>query len=178
MVVQSADHPNCRDFINGWDTPTLQAGINECLVGNSDGVVEECAAFDASNNDNFATLCTERSPVFPCEQVHGVIPFLPGCSTSNSTEITTCPGGPAPCAADYNTYSTRVFPGNSQFTSLGCYTDNGSNRTLTGPYFLANQSLTVEGCLDFCKGYEYAGVEYAQEVCPCLPSSVDHPLLT
>lgn len=115
--------------------------------------------------------------MFPCEPVHGLIPSLPGCSTSYSTGITSCPGGPAACAANYNTYGTQMYAGNSQFTSMGCYTDQGGSRTLTGKSFGQNQSLTVEGCLQYCQGYQYAGVEYGQEVCP-LVLLVDEFLLT
>jgi len=51
------------------------------LAYNDPRVVEECPAFQASDNTNFANFCPETSPVFPCEPVHGVIAELPGCIT-------------------------------------------------------------------------------------------------
>lgn len=51
------------DFINGWDIPTLTAAIDECLIGNEYGVIEDCSVFDASNTESYEKLCPERSPI-------------------------------------------------------------------------------------------------------------------
>ena len=51
------------------------------------------------------------------------------------------------------------------FTYSGCYTDSTSARVLTAKQ-LYDSSMTVEKCTAFCKGYTYAGTEYASQ-CYC-----------
>jgi hypothetical protein len=70
------------DFQNGWHTPTLAAAINNCLIGNIDGVVEHCSVFTQTNIPNFAQVCPERAPIYPCEKVKGTLDSLPGCITA------------------------------------------------------------------------------------------------
>ncbi|KAL4222352.1 Cell wall integrity and stress response component 2 [Mactra antiquata] len=71
---------------------------------------------------------------------------------------------------DYVCYCTNGWGGNNcetNFGTLGCYTDNASNRKLTNmaPY---TQSRTIEQCIAYCKtnGYLFAGLEYGNE-CYC-----------
>jgi len=49
---------------------------------------------------------------------------------------------------------------------LGCGTD-GDTRTLSDKMTLytagLGEKMTVDFCLDYCKGYTYAGLEYASE---------------
>lgn len=87
-----------------------------------------------------------------------------------------------PCAGDgnqkcgaagrINVYTSGVNPGPppappavlatyGNWTTLGCYSDNGAGRTLTAiPAFTG--PLTVEKCADACAvgKYRYSGVEY------------------
>ncbi|RDW68089.1 hypothetical protein BP6252_09485 [Coleophoma cylindrospora] len=168
------------DFLNGWDTPTLQSAIKTCLAGTGsgsntpgDGAVEHCPAFQATNNDDTTSLCPERSPVYPCEKVHGTIgTSLPGCITptgagpDSSSALTTCPGGNAvACSASYDTHGPATFPGNDQYQLLGCYTEATGRRALSDKSY-SNKTNTVEQCLAFCAGSLYAGVEWGQE-CYC-----------
>lgn len=161
------------DFINGWDIPTLEAAISECLIGNADGVVDECPAFDASNNDDYSALCPERQPVFPCEPVHGTIAKLPGCinGTGYGAAVTaadvTCPGGNAiDCGATYAAVSAQPYSGGSNYSLLGCYTEATNSRALTTKSYVNTTGMTAEACISFCGGSQYVGVEYAQE-CYC-----------
>jgi len=132
---------------------------------NPTGVVESCSSFDNSNSPDSAARCTERSPVYPCEQVRGVLPSLPGCTTNGST--ITCSASIKPtCPAVYSTLGLSASPGNDQYSHIGCYTEAASGRALTGARYDANTSMTVDSCLDFCAGSTYAGVEYGQE-CYC-----------
>jgi len=52
----------------------------------------------------------------------------------------------------------RVFTGE-------CVVDNGS-RVLNSDWQMGNSEQSVENCLNFCKGYKYAGVQYASQ-CFC-----------
>lgn len=151
------------DFMNGWDNAVLIDAISNCLVNNTSGVVESCSSFTASNNANTARACTERSPVYPCEKVHGTLTTLPGCSPSGTGMR--CPGGVAPsCPAEYNTFGLQTFPGNDQFSSIGCYTEATTGRALSTKSYSDANNMTVGACLAFCSGFKYAGVEYGQEV--------------
>lgn len=160
------------DFLNGWDIPTLTRAIDECLIGNTNGVVENCAAFDASNNPNSASDCPQRSPIFPCEPVDGVISKLPGCITPSGygAVVTSadmqCPGGnQAACNA---TASSPPLPwtGDLTYSPLGCYTEASSGRALTALSYSSATNMTATTCKAFCYGYKYFGVEYGQE-CYC-----------
>lgn len=149
--------------MNGWDSSVLADAIANCLVNNTSGAVESCSSFSITNSQTAANACTERSPVYPCEKVHGILTSLPGCTTSGT--IATCPGGIQPsCAADFAPIGLVVSSGNSQYSSIGCYTEATTGRALSAKSYSDSTGMTVDGCLAFCSGYKYAGVEYGQEV--------------
>jgi hypothetical protein len=50
-----------------------------------------------------------------------------------------------------------------EYTNTGCWIKHLNLRTLLGPAS-ASVNMTVEICASFCTGYQYFGVEYAQEV--------------
>ncbi|KAF2475461.1 heme peroxidase [Lindgomyces ingoldianus] len=66
-----------------------------------------------------------------------------------STTITTPPANPVVAGYNYT----------------GCHTDSVNNRVLNG-VFLFDASMTVEMCVEFCKGTKYFGTEYGGE-CYC-----------
>ncbi|OIW32843.1 WSC-domain-containing protein, partial [Coniochaeta ligniaria NRRL 30616] len=160
------------DFINGWDIPTLTQAIDQCLIKNVNGVVEDCPAFNASNNPNSPQICPERSPIFPCEPVKGRISKLPGCITPvgygqvvTSADIT-CPGGNVAACNATTANPPLPWTGDATYTSLGCYTEATSGRALTGNSTSNSTNMTASVCKAFCYGYKYFGVEYGQE-CYC-----------
>ncbi|KAL8710992.1 MAG: hypothetical protein Q9220_004591 [cf. Caloplaca sp. 1 TL-2023] len=85
------------DFLNGWKTNVLTAGIQQCAFTNNGGV-DDCAPFKPSINPKFSDICPER-PSLLNEPVHGTIAKLPGCITitSGPQDATTadmnCPDG-------------------------------------------------------------------------------------
>lgn len=160
------------DFINGWDTATLTQAIDQCLIKNENGVVEDCPVFAASNNPNSPQICPERSPIFPCEQVKGTLDKLPGCITPSSyghvvtsAEIT-CPGGNSAACTAVKTSQPVPWAGDATYAPLGCYTEGSNSRALTGDSYNSATNMTAQSCKAFCYGYKYFGVEYAQE-CYC-----------
>ena len=54
------------------------------------------------------------------------------------------------------------------------YSDNPASRTLAAATFTDTQAMSVEACITFCNqgGFIFAGVEFAQECCTCLYSSM------
>ena len=64
------------DFLNGWDTNVLSAGVKQCANTDS-GAVEDCQPFAASLVKDFAQECPELAPIIN-EPVHGLINQLPG----------------------------------------------------------------------------------------------------
>lgn len=150
--------------MNGWDDAVLTDAISKCLVNNTSGVVDSCSSLSASNSPAQAQACSERSPVYPCEKVHGILPSLPGCSSSGG--VVKCPGNVQPsCSPNYATTGLAVSPGNDQYSSIGCYTEATTGRALSTKSYTDSTGMTVDTCLAFCSGYKYAGVEYGQEVC-------------
>jgi hypothetical protein len=108
------------------------------------------------------------------DKLPGCNPIQPGpgmasvqtCSSSSSSSV--------PTTLSTKTTSSSPTSTPSGWTFMGCYTDNVSGRTLTygipapgGP-----STMTVEACLSGCQalGYKYAGVEYGDECCKCLPT--------
>ncbi|KAI9745866.1 MAG: hypothetical protein M1818_000547 [Claussenomyces sp. TS43310] len=163
------------DFINGWDIPTLTEAIDTCLEGNEDGVVEYCAALNATNVENFAILCPETSPVFPCEQVHGTLNALPGCITPTGyghvellSDNTCASGTSAACSPNYANKAPGPYCGNSAWSPIGCWTEATDSRALKDESYTSTTNMTAESCLTFCSKYNlpFAGVEYGQE-CYC-----------
>ena len=91
------------------------------------------------------------------------------CGGSNRLDVYQVNGSlPVPTASPTSTPGTpSVVPSAGDFSYIGCFTDSGSNRALTGrsnPVYGA--TLTVEACAAACAGYTYFGVEYSAE-CYC-----------
>lgn len=59
----------------------------------------------------------------------------------------------------------HVVPTIGQYNSIGCWTDSGGARTLSGKTPALGQLNTIETCAAACSGYNFFGVEYGQEVC-------------
>lgn len=155
------------DFMNAWDEKLLTDAIDQCMVDNKNpsGVADECGPFKATNNAEKARLCSERSPVFPCEPVHGRITSLPGC-TKNGDSITCSSSAQPVCAANYNTLGLSAYSGNDEFSYKGCYNEPNGARALEAKRYDDAEGMTVKSCLAFCAGFKYAALEYAQE-CYC-----------
>ncbi|KAF8993377.1 WSC domain-containing protein, partial [Cyathus striatus] len=53
------------------------------------------------------------------------------------------------------------------WSSLGCYTDSTSSRTLSTSSYTSLTAMTPLSCVQFCNAgnYKYAGVEYARVHC-------------
>lgn len=163
--------------MNGWDDALLTDAIANCLVNNTSGVVESCSSFSTTNSPTASRACTERSPAYPCEKVHGILTSLPGCTTSGG--VATCPGGVQPaCSPDFSTTGLVVSPGNEDYSSIGCFTEATSGRALSVNSYTDPAGMTVDTCLAFCSGYVYAGVEYGQEVCIRPQTPLAHIILT
>lgn len=160
------------DFINGWDIPTLTEAIDQCLIGNVDGVVEECPVFDATNNPNSASTCPQQSPIFPCEKVGPVINKLPGCITPTgygqvvTAADITCPGGNTVACNASDPLPPLPWAGDSKYSPIGCYTEATSGRALSADSYVSTTNMTATTCEAFCYGYKYFGVEWSQE-CYC-----------
>jgi len=59
-----------------------------------------------------------------------------------------------------------VFPGNANFTYLGCYHEPSSGRLLRKQVLNDGENMTNALCLSTCLLYQFAGVEYGRE-CWC-----------
>jgi hypothetical protein len=94
--------------------------------------------------------------------------------TSESDCSFKCPGNSAEkCGAGNrlnvytnNNYTAPSTPGIiNGYKYLGCYSDNVPGRVLTDSQ-TANDQMTVQSCIAFCNGTNYAGLEYGRE-CYC-----------
>ncbi|EJD34222.1 WSC-domain-containing protein, partial [Auricularia subglabra TFB-10046 SS5] len=102
---------------------------------------------------------------YPQQQNTGVVkppaptsqPAKPTYTTQPPLKETTNPTKPAPTTAAV-----------SGFTSLGCFVDSQSARTLRGTALFSAGNMTPATCASRCKsaGFKFAGVEYGKE-CFC-----------
>ena len=155
------------DFIAAWDEEVLTEAIDQCVAGGKleSGVIDDCKPLSATNSADAARRCTERSPVYPCEPVHGKIKSLPGCTGGIGS--VTCAGGVQPtCPVSYKTLGLSASSGTDKFSHLGCYTEASNGRALRDKETRDTAGMTVEKCSDSCAGFKYFGVEYGEE-CYC-----------
>ncbi|TFK31652.1 WSC domain-containing protein [Crucibulum laeve] len=63
---------------------------------------------------------------------------------------------------------TRQLSLPAGWSSLGCYTDSTSSRTLATASFTSVDGMTITSCVNFCNsgGYRFAGMEFGRE-CYC-----------
>ena len=73
------------DFINGWDIPTLAAGIEQCALTN-DGSIQDCPPLAASYDPYFSTNCPEQPPQIN-ESTKGIISHVPGCNPPTGATV-------------------------------------------------------------------------------------------
>lgn len=67
-------------------------------------------------------------------------------------------------AIPHPTAPDSVGTGNATYSSIGCYIDQVSNRTLSG-YFTTSDTMTPASCAATCysMNYRLAGVEFGRE---------------
>ncbi|CAL5868505.1 uncharacterized protein PFLUO_LOCUS2731 [Penicillium psychrofluorescens] len=170
------------DFIAGWDEDVLQKIINNCNAGDSG--MDKCA--DAGTINNSADSC--NIPNLIPEKIHGDLEKLPGnnpptgwgvaasSSSSEPASAETTTSVPSASKTETETATTTTAQASATKTSnaswsyLGCYSDNVSNRALTGVQFanLGIGKVTSTGCMKYCSnaGFSLAGTEYAGQ-CFC-----------
>ncbi|KAF2640037.1 WSC-domain-containing protein [Massarina eburnea CBS 473.64] len=154
------------DFVNGWNEQALQEGLDKCVDG-----VANCAeqVFGTFNTQGETQAC-KLSPMID-EPVTGTLKALPGCNTVSYGPDAVTPQ--KDCASPkLLTTATPEMSGYVDVTSkgyafIGCGKDNALSRTL-GEELLTGDDMTVEKCIDFCKGKKksFAGIEFGSQ-CYC-----------
>ncbi|KAI9506394.1 hypothetical protein BX070DRAFT_219863 [Coemansia spiralis] len=163
------------DFVNGWDVPTLQKVIDTCQDPNAQGALDKCAVIaDSLYTSNEMNSCRLTPQIN--EQIRGTLKALPGCNPVTSTAAELAAAKANPVCTDtsgiYNPVTTFTDYTSSGWSFLGCATDDGSSRTLTGASTVytagAGASMTIEMCASFCEtsNFQYFGVEYGSQ-CFC-----------
>ncbi|KAK4945184.1 hypothetical protein LTR10_015610 [Elasticomyces elasticus] len=173
------------DFLNGWDTAVLEAGMAECMGPNTtnNGVISECPSLAAVDDQNFDINCPLQPPIVN-EKVSGLIDVLPGCNppTGGPARATQniCPIQPYYDNITNLDYKNRsvATPGDviADWTYVGCALDNTTPRPLVGQYYKNTTSMTIETCTAWCgqKRYYYAGMEDSTG-CYC-GSAINQPI--
>ncbi|CAG8980407.1 hypothetical protein HYALB_00003972 [Hymenoscyphus albidus] len=175
-ATQGPAKPSCVDF-----TPYVYGGCYQnpsngphTLLFNSDldsqnMTVEKCVAFCKGNSYRYAGL--EYYGQCTCgASVNGMKVEESLCSypcTANKNE--TCGGSNVVSVYGDPTFPTVNITDTSDYKAIGCYTEGTSGRSLVWRQDqVPSGSMTVKKCLSACKvgGYDFAGVEYAQE-CYC-----------
>ncbi|KAI9818427.1 MAG: hypothetical protein M1827_000486 [Pycnora praestabilis] len=171
------------DFLNGWDMPTQEAALAQCANNaGSSGTISECAVLNAVDDVNYSSDCPTQ-PQLINEPTRGRIAKLPGCITvfpgpgAAPSSDTTCPVGTVPptinaspttSGADVTFIPTPGQTVDGTWEFVGCASDSGNTRALSGPALTNSTSMTTEMCMAYCtaQGYQLAGTEYASQ-CYC-----------
>ncbi|KAI4222666.1 MAG: hypothetical protein L6R36_005974 [Xanthoria steineri] len=97
------------DFMNGWKTDVLAAGIKQCAFTGQGGV-QYCPPFQPSLDSEFSKHCPHQPPLDK-EPVHGMLNKLPGCITvrpgpedAKESDMS-CPDGHKPRSLDEESLS-------------------------------------------------------------------------
>jgi hypothetical protein len=167
------DLPPASSLPNGWtsagcflDSVSSRALSSASYADSSGMTAQSCIAFCSSNG--YPVAGTEYARECWCG------PSLPsqaasdGCNMACTGDATQGCGGPNRLTVYSNPSSGAITnPGPTGWTSLGCYTDNVSSRSLAVRVNTPD-ALTVSECTSTCgaQGFSFAGVEYAGE-CWC-----------
>ncbi|KAK4556946.1 hypothetical protein LTR86_005927 [Recurvomyces mirabilis] len=151
------------DFVNGWDVEILKNATRDCT--NDSGSLSDCKYFDDLFSNEECQAC--KIPPMINETVTGNLTKLAGCNTPTEgpeyAPPQKCSLTPIGTAQEYFTNVVSSLGWEYQ----GCANDSVVTRTLQGANTASN-SMTIETCIDFCKGkgYSLAGLEYASQ-CYC-----------
>jgi hypothetical protein len=139
--------------------------VDNCNDPSAQGVLDACSAITQFDGSEQSTC---KLPSQINEKVEGYLPALPGCNPVTpgpgaATTKPTCTGAQATIGSGANYFTDETSNG---WAYQGCASD-GNTRTLSDKQSLymagVGSTMTVEWCLNFCQGYTYAGLEYAQE---------------
>ncbi|KAF2102406.1 WSC-domain-containing protein, partial [Rhizodiscina lignyota] len=162
------------DFLNGWEVEALQQVTDQC---NSDAAFGSTAKSDCPPIDEFTSdeMMNCKVPSQVDEPIRGVLSKLPGC---NPVQYGPAPAKMATCSGVVTTISSDTQVEDATFTDetgkgwsyVGCATDSSTTRTFDGATTIysagVGDTMTVDYCLNFCKDYTYAGIEYGSQ-CYC-----------
>jgi hypothetical protein len=153
------------DFINGWNTSTLQKAISACNANS--GAVEDCPFLEILP-DSVTNGC--KVPPSIHEQVFGHLDALPGCNPIQSgPELAKLvKGWGAPTTIGIPQMNFVDFTTSKGFAYIGCGIDiAGRDRSLRGDRW-TDSNMTNEKCVDHrvAKGFSLAATEFSTE-CYC-----------
>ncbi|KAI9774328.1 MAG: hypothetical protein M1840_004222 [Geoglossum simile] len=140
-----------------------QADCNFPCPGNS---LEYCGAGNRLEMYKLApsNSTTTSSTTTVLTTTSSIITISPTATVSTTT-ATTASSVSSTKSASATPTGPVVVPGNANFTYAACYVEPTGGRALP-KLVLAQDTLTVEICLQACFMYKYAGVEYGRE-CWC-----------
>ncbi|KAI9836466.1 MAG: hypothetical protein M1819_001498 [Sarea resinae] len=138
---------------------------DECYCGNtlSEGSAPE--AGDASTSGCSMT-CSGNSTEY-CGGENRLNIYQANSSTLPTTFTSSSPSSTSSAAPDpLPTSDPVIVAGNANFTYVACYAEPMNGVRALANLVVANDSMTVEICLESCYMYQYAGLEYGRE-CWC-----------
>ncbi|KAL8771573.1 MAG: hypothetical protein Q9209_003016 [Squamulea sp. 1 TL-2023] len=127
------------DFMNGWKSDVLAAGIQQCAF-TREGGVQYCPPFKPSLDNQFSKHCPEQPSVLN-EPVHGMIDKLPGCITitpgpqdAKESDMN-CPNGrkPRSLSPSFEAAAEEAFPDDIDGDYEYGYDDDLPTTTTRGP---------------------------------------------
>ncbi|KAL8765358.1 MAG: hypothetical protein Q9209_007544 [Squamulea sp. 1 TL-2023] len=151
----------CAAFCSAYTYMAVEY-MSECYCGNTIGT----GAVVATNGG--CTMACSGNAGQLCGGSFRLNFYQKGASASSSATSTTVVSN-SKTSTGTSTTSTATGPAVVQsavpFTHQGCYSEGTSGRALAGT-LTASDTMTVEKCAAFCRGYTYMGVEYSTE-CYC-----------
>ncbi|KAL8832686.1 MAG: hypothetical protein Q9170_004784 [Blastenia crenularia] len=158
----------CAAFCSSYTYMAVEY-MSECYCGNTIGTGAVLATDNGCSmacSGNSSELCggAFRLNFYKQSKSSATLTSTTSATTSPMSSTGTGTTGISSSATSTSTGPAVVQTAGS-YTSQGCYSEGTSGRAL-GATYAANNSMTVEICAGFCKGYTYFGVEYSSE-CYC-----------
>jgi hypothetical protein len=155
-----------------YNDSSTRAILNNLWSGNSNATVETCVNACAGKGYTVAGLESGTDCWCSSDIRNGaaVVPDSQCMSICAGTNAELC-GGSWTVAVyspskPFVYTGPKVVPSVGPYNSIGCWTDTGGARTLSGKTPGLGQGNTIETCASACTGFNFFGVEYGQEVSP------------
>lgn len=152
----------CAAYCSGYTYMAVEY-MSECYCGNTIGAGAVLAT------DNGCSMACSGNSSELCGGSYRLNFYKKDNTSVTSTTSGTFSTGTSKTGTTTSATSTSTGPAVVQtagsFAYQGCYSEGTNGRAL-GATYVVNNSMTVEICAGFCKGYTYFGVEYSSE-CYC-----------
>jgi hypothetical protein len=147
------------------------SSVASSAASSSSAISSSSASSSAASSSSASSSAASSSSAVSSSTISSSSTSSASSSASSSSAVsstatsTTSTSASSTSAAPSATVSAPLWPGNKNFTYYGCAAEPSSGRLLTKLMWGADDA-THNKCLEACRAYDYAGLEYGRE-CWC-----------